>query len=492
MSDSQPNILIIQADQHRHDCLGCTGNSDVRTPNIDAIAYDGTIYENAFCPYPVCTPSRFSFLTGLYVHQHLAWSNHCTIPAGLPTFPKILREAGYQTKAVGKMHFTPAYLDVGFDDMVLAEQHGVGRYDDDYHRYLEERNLWDEIDLIDQVREYRDQAPQIYTDTLGAMVSNLDEEHHVTTWVGRHAVDTLESWEGGGNLLMASFIPPHHPYVPPAPWHEMYDPAKLTMLPGNAAQCAQSDLLYSRGFFPHDQWTDAQLRRVMAYYYASISQIDHWVGQMIDTLRANNLYDDTVIVYNSDHGEYLGYRHLIGKNNRMYEPLIRIPTIIKFTGEREREARNLDLISTTDLAPTLLSAAGCDVPVEMEGRNLTTTGGERSIVFAESLRGKEYMARSKTRKLLLCQNHGDSSFFDLEVDANETTNLIKDDRYTADIQSLKDALARWILFESRTPVHVDESASLCSGKNFLAGDFSNRKKMENYFRKKIQPALRRS
>ena len=148
----KPNILVIQADQHRYDCLGCTGNPDVRTPNIDAIAYDGTVYENAFCPYPVCTPSRFSFLTGLYVHQHMGWSNHCTVPAGLPTFPKILREAGYRTKAVGKMHFTPTYLDVGFDEMLLAEQHGTGRYDDDYHRYLQDHDLVDEIDLIDQER----------------------------------------------------------------------------------------------------------------------------------------------------------------------------------------------------------------------------------------------------------------------------------------------------------------------------------------------------
>ena len=492
MAIEKSNVLIIQADQHRHDCLGCTGNPDVRTPNIDAIAYDGTVYENAFCPYPVCTPSRFSFLTGLYAHQHLGRSNHCTIPAGLPTFPKVLREAGYQTKAVGKMHFTPTYLDVGFDEMLLSEQHGPGRLDDDYHRYLRDHDLVDEIDLIDQEREYRNRAPQVYTDTLGAMVSNLDEEHHVTTWVGRHAVDTLESWEGGGHLLMASFVPPHHPYVPPAPWHEMYDAGTLKMPPGYAEQCDPSDLLYSRGFFPHDQWTEGQLRRVMAYYYASISQIDHWVGQMIDTLRESGLYDDTVIVYNSDHGEYLGYRHMIGKGNRMFEPLIRIPTIIKFVNERAKASRNADLINTTDLAPTLLSSVGCDVPAEMEGRDLTVGGDERSVVFAESSRGREYMARSKTRKLLLCEDDTFSSFFDLETDPNETTNLIREDRYQADVQFLKDALSRWILFESRSPVQVDETAKLCAGENVSTGDVSDRNAIADYLRKKIELALKRS
>lgn len=486
----KPNILVIQADQHRYDCLGCTGNPDVRTPNIDAIAYDGTVYENAFCPYPVCTPSRFSFLTGLYVHQHMGWSNHCTVPAGLPTFPKILREAGYRTKAVGKMHFTPTYLDVGFDEMLLAEQHGTGRYDDDYHRYLRDHDLVDEIDLIDQERVYRRRAPQVYNDTLGAMVSNLDEEHHVTTWVGRHAVETLFSWEGGGNLLMASFVPPHHPYVPPVPWHDMYDPAILTLLPGYTERCDSSDLRYSDGFFPNDQWTEGQLRRVMAYYYASISQIDHWVGRMIDTLRAKDLYDNTVIVYNSDHGEYLGHRHMIGKGNRMYESLIRVPTIVKLVGEREREATSQDLVNTTDLAPTLLAAAGCERMADMSGRDLSSDSDGRDVVFAESSRGQEYMARSKTRKLLLCEDDAFSSFFDLELDPEETTNLIKDPAYQDIIKNLKDALSRWILFETRTPVHVDEEAELCGGENVVPGREEDRAAMAKYLREKIEPSLR--
>ncbi|HAA77800.1 TPA: hypothetical protein DCE37_22060 [Candidatus Latescibacteria bacterium] len=487
---SRANILVIQADQHRHDCLGCTGNPDVRTPNIDAIAHDGTVYENAFCPYPVCTPSRYSFLTGLHVHQHLGWSNHCTIPAGMDTFPKILREAGYRTKAVGKMHFSPTYLDVGFDEMLLSEQHGVGRLDDDYHCYLREHGLIDEVDLIDQVNEYRQQAPEVYEDTLGALVSNLDEEHHVTTWVGRHAVEMIAGWEGDGNLLMVSFVPPHHPYVPPAPWHEMYDPASLTLLPGYMEQCDQTDLLYARGFFPHDQWTDIQLRRVMAYYYALISQIDHWVGRMIDALREKGLYDDTVIIYNSDHGEYLGYRHMIGKGNRMYESLIRIPTIIKLTGERERQARSSELINSTDLAPTMLRAVGQEPGKDMDGRDLTQSGNERSVVFAEGTRGSEYMARSQTRKLLLNEDDRFSCFFDLEKDPNETTNLIKDPEYANEIAALKDALMRWMLFDSRTPLHVDEGAALCSGENVVAEDQERRDDMAAYMREKITPALR--
>jgi arylsulfatase A-like enzyme len=169
-----PNILIIHVDEHRIDCLGAYGNADIKTPHIDRLAADGVRYDNSFCPFPVCTPSRYSFLCGQYVHEHRGWTNRDTLAPDIETFPKILRAAGYRTKAVGKMHFAPTYLDVGFSELVLAEQDGPGRWDDDYHRYLMRHGLVDRNDLEDQlVREYRGYAPKEYWDTCGALVSNL-------------------------------------------------------------------------------------------------------------------------------------------------------------------------------------------------------------------------------------------------------------------------------------------------------------------------------
>ena len=118
---NQPNILILHLDELRQDCLGCYGNPDIQTPNIDALAADGVTYQNHYTVYPVCTPSRYSLFSSLYVHQHAAWDNHCTLPSGYPTFPKLLRENGYQTTAVGKMHMTPTYLDIGFSDLELTD-----------------------------------------------------------------------------------------------------------------------------------------------------------------------------------------------------------------------------------------------------------------------------------------------------------------------------------------------------------------------------------
>ena len=117
----RPNVLILHVDQLRFDCLGIYGNPDVKTPNIDRLASDGVRYVNSFCAFPVCTPSRYSLLSGRYVHEHAGWDNRSTLSPKIATFPRIFRAAGYRTKAVGKMHFTPTYLDVGFDELMLAE-----------------------------------------------------------------------------------------------------------------------------------------------------------------------------------------------------------------------------------------------------------------------------------------------------------------------------------------------------------------------------------
>ncbi|MDX9753493.1 MAG: sulfatase-like hydrolase/transferase, partial [bacterium] len=296
-SSSHPNVLVIHVDQHRFDCLSVTGNPDVKTPHIDALAGDSVLFENSFCPFPVCTPSRYSLLSGQYVHQHGGFTNRSTLSPAIDTFPKLLRAAGYKTKAVGKMHFTPTYLDVGFDEMELSEQDGEGRWDDDYHRFLMQHDLVDRIDLMDQRKEYRNGAPKSYWDAFGAVVSGLPEKYHSTTWVGDRSIDTLNTWDASQpHLLMAGFIKPHHPFDPPAPWHQMYDPDTLTILPGWTEECLAWDYSYSHGYFDNKTLNIPALKRCMAYYYATISQIDHHVGRMIEVLKKKNLYDNTMII----------------------------------------------------------------------------------------------------------------------------------------------------------------------------------------------------
>ena len=489
-SSRRPNVLIIHADQHRWDCLGAYGNSDIRTPNIDALAADGVRFDNSFCPFPVCTPSRYSLLSSRYVHEHRGWTNHCTLPPGTETFPSILRDAGYRTKAVGKMHFTPTYLDVGFDEMVLSEQDGPGRWDDDYHRALMAAGLVDLNDLEDQRREYRDHARPEYWQTFGALPSNLPEEWHTTPWIGNLAVDTLEGWGPSGNLLMAGFVKPHHPFDPPQEWCDAYDPDALTLLPGWTDTCYAHDLALHKGYFPHEDLTEPALRRVMAYYYATIEQIDAQVGRMIALLKRKDLYDNTLIVYTSDHGEYMGYHHLLLKGGYMYEALTRVPLIIKYPGGARAGTTYSGLVNNVDVAPTILGQTGC-VPVPgMRGLDLAENPGGKDVVFCEGGRGRQVMARTTTSKLIESERTGVTLFYDLEKDPCETTDLSADPSRQDEIQALRQAIADWRGTGELPDTYLDEDAPTIDQPNVPGPGRAHRDAIIAYYAGKMAEAKR--
>lgn len=461
----RPNILLILADQHRQDCLGCYGNPDVKTPHIDALASEGMRYDEHYTVYPVCTPSRYSMLSGLYTHQHTAWTNESTLPNGVSTFPKLLREAGYQTAAVGKMHFTPTYQDVGFDRMILSEQNGQGRFEDDYHSYLKDCGLIDSIDLTDQVEEHRNKAGKEYYDHFGAFESNLDCEHHSTSWITRQALSQIESWnQEGGNLLMVGYIKPHHPFDPPAPYNKLYEPEKLTILDGYTSEVSDTDYQNNTGFFDHKSLSEDRLREIMAMYYATITQIDDNVGEIVSLLRKKSMYEDTMIIYTSDHGEYLGYHHMLLKSNFLYDPLAKIPLIIKYPQVMQKSGVSLALSENIDLSATILECCGIPQAYAMCGISLSDETNEREFIFSEGQYGTDrhpkqgYMIRSRAAKLIVNGSFDEMMFFDLADDPTEQKNLINHPDYQTEIKRHKQALIEKLLFSSTSKTHVDRTA----------------------------------
>lgn len=486
-SDSgRPNVLVLHVDQLRIDCLGAYGNLDVKTPHTDRLASDGIRYTNSFCAFPVCTPSRYSLLSGRYVHKHAGWDNRSTLSPEIATFPRIFRAAGYRTMAVGKMHFTPTYLDVGFDELMLAEQDGPGRWDDDYHRYLMRLGLVDRNDLEDQLAEYRRDAPREYWNQLGAMVSNLPEEHHSTTWIADRAVEAVQAWSPAErHLLMVGFIKPHHPFDPPAPWHTMYDPQKMTILPGWTEKPFEHDVKLNRGYFPNEGLTESSLRRAMAHYYATISQIDHHVGRLLTVLKEKGLYENTLIVFTADHGEYLGYHHMLLKGNHMYDPLIKVPLIVKWPRQRDAGRVCERLVSNVDLAPTLCLAAGLQPAAEMHGEDLRGEPQGREIVFCESGPNR-VMARTRTYKLLLTGNAPQQTlFYDLQSDPLELRNLSGLPEGQDEIRRLTAAITAW----RPQPVsqrYADLQAPQICGANVPSPGLEHRQQIIDYYRAKMQ------
>ncbi len=483
-------VLVIHADQHRFDCLGCMGNPDVRTPHLDALAHDGVLFHTSFCTWPVCTPSRYSLLSGQYVVQHRGRGNGATLAPGTPTFARILQSAGYRTKAVGKMHFTPAYLDVGFSKLQLAEQNGRGRLVDDYHRYLRDRGLIDSVDLIDQEQPYRGRAPADYWERFGAGPSNLLEEQHSTTWIGNRACETLEAWsDDAPSLLMVGFIKPHHPFdPPPGRWASLYDPDAMHVLPGWIDEPLGRDVDPRRGYFDNRTLTLAALRRVMAHYYATISQLDAQVGRMVDILKRKGLYDRTLIVYTADHGEFLGFHHLLLKGNHLYDPLAKVPLIVKLPGQKHAERVSNALVSSIDVTATILRAAGQKPGPDMRGRPLQPVlrgeQPERSLVFAED--GGTVMVRSATRKLIYGNRSGRSMFFDLEQDPLEMENLYEVPERRSEIQDLETALLRWFARDAQAGAYVDADAPQIDQPNVPRDRRAAEREMERYIETRMR------
>lgn len=503
MPSSGPDVVIIQADQLRYDCLAVTGNPDVRTPNLEALAADAVTFDRAFCPYPVCTPSRYSMLSGLYPHQHRGLNNHSTLAADIDTFPRALHRKGYRTTAIGKMHFTPAYLDVGYQTMILAEQHGAGRYQDDYHRALRAAGMVPVADLVDQEAALRELAPPSYWKTFGVGRSDLPARWHSTTWIGDHAVRAVSDWEPHRpELLHVSFVKPHHPFDPPAGWDDQYPPDNLSMLPGWTDAVPAADQAWRRTYFDNDSLDPAKLRTVMAGYYATISHLDHQVGCLLGALREAGRYDNSLIIFTADHGEYLGFHHLLLKDGPMYDPLLRVPLIIKFPGSARAGTRSELLASLVDVAPTVLSVCDAEPAPAPDGQewvaaaqqalpgiDLSDPSVTRDHVFAIDRRCElAYAVRSDRHKLIM--TGAGERLFDLQTDPYEFQDLSGDDRHLDVTCRLRAAVLRWLQFEAPAVPHLDEAAAVINAANVPDPDPAALHAHRDYFYHAVRRALR--
>lgn len=456
------NILFIHCDQLRADCLGYAGNPDIKTPNIDALAVDSVNYTNQFCVYPICTPSRYSLWSGMYVHQHGAWNNGASLPTGYQTLPGILHDHGFDTAVVGKMHFTPTYQDIGFKRMRLAEQNGTGRYEDDYHNELTQKGILDVVDLHHQSQEFRLAPSTKLADMVQCMTSDLPKELHTTGWTTLGALDEISSWDDSNHLLMIGYIKPHHPFDPPKPYDTMYDPKKLTMLPDYTDKPFLWDTKYQPGILNYEQITESDMRQAMAYYYGAITQIDDGVGEIIALLKDKGLYDDTMIIFTADHGDYLGQHHMLLKCNHMYDSLAKIPLLIKYpggqTGTDSRLSENIDIM------PTVLEALGIEIPSSVQGQSLIS-GKIKDYAFSEGQYGSDkepcmgYMIRTEKYKLLVRGTLSDGMLFDLTKDPYEKENVFHNPAYADALNEMKGHLIQTMLFTGTGKLHCDHDAA---------------------------------
>ena len=372
----KPNILILFTDQQRRDTIHELGNERIITPALDEIAREAVVFDNCFTPAPVCVPARFSMYSGLYPgHTGCCNNNGANVYEGSGFYDAITK-SGYESCCVGKMHHVvDSYGLMGFSERHTQEELSYER--DDYTNFI--RNS-----PYKNVFDYNGQRSEMY---YIPQISQLPIEAHPTQWVGDRSVEFIEKAEGDKPLfLMASFIHPHPPFAPPAPWNKMY--RTVSEDPYMPADRAEFEPFMSDRFTKEKIGISRQdLTLLRNYYYSCISFVDYQISRIIKALKDKGLYDNTVIMFSTDHGEMLGDHGIWGKHNCAYDEVWRIPMLISFPhGEQAGKVR-YDMMNSCDILPTCLEAASAE-PIACDGVSVYRET-DRKYTFAE---GEGFMA----------------------------------------------------------------------------------------------------
>ncbi len=372
---NQPNLIFIMPDQLRPDFLSCYGADFIDTPHIDSLAKQGTRFERAYSTSPICVPTRASLLTGRNairngVTDNGAWLRPDLHASGIHTWPELLNEAGYYTAAVGKMHFYPWDITHGFQYRVAAEDKRWINVRDDYYQHLREHGQ----------RKLHGNEHEGYHEGKGAMISRIPLALSPDRFVGEEACRFLRTYGSDGPFaLMVGFPGPHCPYDPspeylgPFSSDDMPDP--IPEVVDQAPKLREGNVAGNLGTWngvDYSEFTDAQKKKVRAHYAALVKQIDDEVGKILQTLRDEGLLDNTVVIFGSDHGDYLGDHSLIGKGT-FYESSTHVPLLVRGP-DGDAEVAHDALVQLGDVTATLLALAGVDVPAYMDSQPLPGLG----------------------------------------------------------------------------------------------------------------------
>jgi len=455
-----PNIIILMPDQFRADCTGVSGNKYIKTPNIDKIAEKGIFFENCFTTTPVCMPARASFVSGLYPHNHKMWENKGNLPSNDETFFHHLKEAGYFTSYIGKSHF----YQHGKFHMKEKEPYMHARGIDYVH---ETTGPWATVTTDSYMTDYLKEKGLLsvfredYVKVRGknrfaTHPSPLPEEDYLDSYVGKQAVRFLKEYNNDKPLcLFVGFPGPHEPWDPPKKYAEIYDSAEVPGpipsrdIPPWIPEKVKERLRRERERFPH--LDEEKLKKVKRNYYGKITLIDYWIGKIIDVLYEKNWFDNSLIIFWSDHGEMLGDHGLFFKQV-FYESSVKVPLIIKMPENLNKGKRIKSLVEIIDVFPTILDISNCSPSERCLGKTLVPliegkVNSHRESVLSEIyfMDSFNYMLRTENYKYAVDGDGEGFLLFDLENDPYERINLIGNPDFEKIENDLKNQLLKKIL-----------------------------------------------
>jgi arylsulfatase A-like enzyme len=515
---TSPNFLFIITDQHRADHLGCYGNPVVKTPNIDRLASAGARFERFYVATPICMPNRATLMTGRMPSLHGARQNGIPLSLSATTFVDIMRAAGYRTALIGKCHlqsingnlptigmpspdpsltmlpehlreadntltrhgrydqelpstwerepdFEPTLPYYGFEQVELAIGHGdkvVGHY----ARWLKDRHH-----DPDSLRGPKNQLPGNQYVAPQAWRTRMPEGLYPTAYVAERTMKFLENYARSDMsrpfFIQCSFPDPHHPFTPPGRYWDMYDPSKIALSPSFAGERPipphlqklyderaqnKSNIDGQRAFAINER----EAREAIALTYGMITMVDDAIGSILGWLKTLGLESNTVVIFTSDHGDFMGDHRLLLKGALHFRGLVRVPFIWRDPEVETEGLVNGGLCGTLDIARSILSRAGLQGHNGMQGISLLPaingdpTGHDCMVIEEHQRRGymgfqNNFRARSlitENSRLTLYEGVEWGELYDLAVDPHELNNLWDNSRSRDKRHDLTEKLAR--------------------------------------------------
>lgn len=466
----RPNVLLIQADQHRFDCVGANGHPIVRTPNLDRLAAEGLNFSQAYCAAPVCAPSRTSLMTGQWPVQHLAIANRGTeapraMRPGVTLFSEMLEAAGYDLHFVGKWDVDPA--------------HDPTHYG--FHSYVPPNayDAWRKAEGL--------QPPPRTNGWFGEVDPHVTPEHSRPAWEADRVIERLRALcSAGGHGASQTQVPalqspsptdpsdptstkiparpfllawnptaPHLPNVVPEPYASMYRPDGIAPWPGFADSLAGKPFIQKqqRIAWGVEGWSWERWAPTVARYLGEVTLLDAQIGRILNTLDELGIAANTLVVYTSDHGDMGGSHGMMDKHFVMYDDVVRVPLICRWPGRIAAGARTPAFVSSgIDLARTLCELAGSPVPPGYAGRSLLPVfaGGSngREDIFA-MYHGSQFGLYSQrmvrdARWKYIWNATAEDELYDLAADPGELQNLASFPAYAGELQRLRRRAVAWM------------------------------------------------
>lgn len=498
---SKPNVLIIMTDQQRWDALGYAGNTEIKTPNMNRLAKEGAWFKNAYSACPVCVPARSVILTGHTIFNLKVLGNNDIdnddIP-NFPTFDQILSDNGYRTEYYGKWH-VPYQFASKYDNVVKTtnkssktnaptnvqgfreylDKMGVPTRDPLPNELIDGMSLRPytplpidamygikpEVETAENVKKKGKKRPST-SQSQNFGIFNGPENASLAAYEGTEALEALKKMKPGKPFsLTCSFGPPHPPFVVPAKYAAMYNSDQLLVPTSISDPLLNAPYQHGKAAFDQRFQNPEMVKQMKQVYYAMVTQVDEWVGQLLDELDRKGIAKNTLVVFVSDHGEMMG-DHGLNSKNKMYEGSARIPMIMRFPGIIPSGTTVNTPVSHHDIFASVLDYTGMKTP-ENDGRSLRNLIDGKAdncdyavATWGQIKNGGPFMIRKGDWKMILFLQMSDKNqgatqaLYNLKSDPLEMKNLLGTNpekiKYEKIAAELKQTLKDWMI-KTKTP-----------------------------------------